>query len=239
MVELFSIALFLIGLYRPLFLLLVFISFVNIESSSPLLNYLGYGHLLTNIVKINKYIIIFLGIQLFFNQSNLFAKSNDKRFSNSMFFLSIIFFTIYSFLGILYVDIDYENVLSVELRRLFNFLLMTLILYLQINDFKQIKLFLLIGIFFDFVKSVMALGIFYLSGDQIAFGSSVPMIVFSISYLIFQKNKRLKLLGLILCLIPFLIVLLSGSRRSMIGILIALFFVIKEKSLLRMMKPII
>ena len=195
--------------------------------------------MLTNVVKINKYIIIFLGIQLFFNKSNFFAKSNDKRFSNSMFFLSIIIFTIYSFLGILYVDIDYENVLSVELRRLFNFLSMTLILYLQINDIKQIKLFLLVGIFIDFVKSVLALGIFYLSGDQIIFGSSVPMIVFSISYLIFQENKRLKLLGLFLLLIPLLIVLLSGSRRSMIGIFIALFFVIKEKSLIKMIKPII
>ena len=239
MVELFSITLFLIGLYRPLFLLLVFIAFANIESSLPVLNYLGYGHLLTDVVTINKYIIIFLGVQLLSNKSNIFAKSNDKRFSNSIFFSSIIIFSMYSFIGIFYVDIDYENVLSDELRRLFNFLMMTLILYLKINDIKQIKLFLLIGIFFDFFKSVSALGIFYLTGEQIVIGSSIPMVVFSISYLIIQKTKKLKFLGILLFIIPILIVLLSGSRRSMIGIVIALFFVIKEKSSLSTLKPII
>jgi len=116
---------------------------------------------------------------------------------------------------------------------------MTLILYLQINDIKLIKLFLLISIFFDFIKSVVAIGVFYLSGDQIIFGSSIPMIVFSITYLILQKNKRLKFLGLFLFLIPVLIILISGSRRSIIGVLIALFFVIKEKSLFNTIKPLI
>ena len=208
---------------RPFFGIILFILFLQIENSSSLFINTPISFIVPFAAQANKYLIIILALkslQLLINRQPVNHLSNDKHIR--FFLILIAFFSIWSFCSFLWADYDFTSIVSQELRRLMNFIIMIYVIYLNINNRNQLIIVMVMGLVLSFIKFTMNSVLYFVYGKSLLLSGGVGLVIFAVLYLFRAKNLSYKITGILFTISVFAANILTSSRRSFLALGIAI-----------------
>jgi O-antigen ligase len=195
---------------------LIFDTYIGMQT----INLLPFSDIKTKLALYNQLIIFILLARAIMSQNR---KMYFTKESKSLLHLVLIFI-FWSFLSFIWVNLINEERLLHQLERLFKMMFFTLTVFMTIDNKKQLKTILFIGLAAYFTQNLFQILEFFANDRSTVQGGGLSLLVFSIIMLQKRLSPVLKLF-LILCV--FLVIssyFLTGTRRGIGALMIILFY---------------